>query len=103
MPTLRAAVVQAAPVPFDLDRSLAKALQYVDAAASQGAKLIVFPEAFLSGYPKLLDFGAVVGRRTVEGRVMFRRYFESAIDVPGPAVDAIGEIAREHDMYIVIG
>ena len=103
MPTLRAAVVQAAPVPFDLDRSLAKALEYIDAAASQGAELIVFPEAFLSGYPKLLDFGALVGRRTPEGRVMFRRYYESAIDVPGPVTAALGAACRERGVHLVIG
>jgi nitrilase len=103
MPTLRAAVVQAAPVPFDLDRSLGKALQYIDAAASEGAKLIVFPEAFLSGYPKLLDFGAVVGRRTAEGRVMFRRYFESAVDVPGPVTAALGAACRDRGVHLVIG
>src|ERR1051326_9011314 len=89
MPSIRAAVVQAAPVPFDLERSLAKAQQFIDAAAPQGAQLVVFPEAFLSGYPKLLDFGAVVGRRSADGRVMFRRYFESAVDVPGPVTDAL--------------
>lgn len=96
-------MVQAAPVPFDLDRSLAKAVQYIAAAASQGAKLVVFPEAFLSGYPKLLDFGAVVGRRTAEGRVMFRRYFESAIDVPGPVTEALGAACRDRGVHLVIG
>ena len=103
MSTVRAAVVQAAPAPFDLDRSLAIAIENIDAAASQGAEIIVFPEAFLSGYPKLLDFGATVGRRTLEGRTMFRRYFESAIDVPGPATEALGEACRKHGAHLVIG
>jgi nitrilase len=103
MRTVRAAVVQAAPVLFDADRSLAKALDRINAAASQGARLVVFPEAFLSGYPKLLDFGAVVGRRTEEGRVLFRRYFESAIDVPGPATEALGDLCRERGLHVVMG
>ena len=103
MRTIQAAVVQAAPAPFDLDRSLAKALEFIDAAASQGAELVVFPEAFLSGYPKLLDFGAVVGRRTAEGRVLFRRYYESAIDVPGPVTDALGAACRDRGVHLVMG
>lgn len=103
MPTIQAAVVQAAPAPFDLDRSLAKALEFIDAAASQGAELIVFPEAFLSGYPKLLDFGAVVGRRTAEGRALFRRYYESAIDVPGPATEVLAAACRDRGAHLVIG
>jgi nitrilase len=103
MPTIRAAVVQAAPVPFDCDRSLSKALEFIDAAASRSAQVVVFPEAFLSGYPKLLDFGAVVGKRTPEGRVLFRRYFESAIDVPGPVTDALGAACKDRGIHLVIG
>jgi len=72
-------------------------------AAAQGARLVVFPEAFVSSYPKGLDFGARVGGRTPEGRRMYRRYFDSAVDVPGPAVDALGDAAREHAVYLVIG
>ena len=95
--------MQASPVLFDADRSLAKALDRIDAAARDRAQLVVFPEAFLSGYPKLLDFGAVVGRRTPEGRTVFRRYFESAIDVPGPATDALGNLCRDRGVHLVIG
>ena len=100
---VRAAVIQAAPVPFDLDRSLTKALEQIDAAASQGAELIVFPEAFLAGYPKLLDFGAVVGRRTAEGRALFRRYWESAVEVPGPVTDTLSSACRDRGVHVVIG
>jgi len=103
MRTVRAAVVQAAPVMFDLDRSLEKACDRIRAAAREGAQLVVFPEAFLSGYPKLLDFGAVVGRRTPEGRALFRRYFESAIDVPGPVTQVLGGLCRELGLHLVMG
>ena len=99
----KAAVVQAAPVVFDRDATIARVHKLTADAASQGARLVVFPEAFVSAYPKGLDFGARVGGRTPEGRRMFRRYFESAVDVPGPSVDALGEIAREHSVHLVIG
>ncbi len=101
--TFRAAVIQAAPVVFDRDATVEKIRKLAHDAAAQGAKLAVFPEAFVSAYPKGLDFGARVGGRTPEGRAMFRRYYESSIDVPGPAVDAIGEIAKANSLYIVIG
>jgi nitrilase len=51
----RAAVIQAAPLAFDLEASVARAVQLIAEAAGQGAQLVVFPEAFLSGYPKGLD------------------------------------------------
>ena len=44
-----------------------------------------------------------MGNRTDEGRDWFRRYWESAVDVPGPVVDALGGIARENSLYLVIG
>jgi nitrilase len=101
--SFKAAVVQAAPVVFDRDATIERVRALTADAASRGARLVVFPEAFVSAYPKGLDFGARVGGRTPEGRRMFRRYFESSVEVPGAAVDAIGAIAREHAVYLVIG
>jgi len=59
------AVVQAAPVLFDVENSLKKAAKLVDEAAQKGSKLILFPEAFISAYPRGLSFGTVVGSRSV--------------------------------------
>ena len=91
---VQAAVVQAAPVAFHRERTLEKVRALTNDAARRGAKLVVFPEAFISAYPRGLSFGAVVGSRTPEGREDYRRYWESAVDVPGPAVDMLGEIGR---------
>ena len=79
--TVRVAVVQDCPVPFDLQATIAKAEQLAQKAASGGAQLVVFPEAFVSGYPKGLDFGARVGMRSPQGRDVFRRYYDSAIEL----------------------
>ena len=99
--SVKVAVVQAGSIAFDTSRSLEKALRYVEAA--EGAELIVFPEAFLGGYPKGMDFGAKLGMRTPEGRKWFRKYFESAIDVPGPETETMAEAARARGAWIVIG
>ena len=103
MSITRAAVVQAAPVAFDCEGTLERAARLVAEATAAGAQLVVFPEAFVSGYPKGADFGARVGSRTPEGREWFRRYHASAIDVPGPATERLGEIARERGVFLVIG
>jgi nitrilase len=97
------AVVQAAPVAFDLDRTLDKVRSLAAEAAGLGAQLALFPEAFVSAYPRGLDFGATVGDRSAQGREDFQRYWESSIDVPGPAVDSLDVIARENRIYLVIG
>src|SRR5262249_40894114 len=103
MELFRVAVVQAGSVAFNRERSVAKALDMIAQAGAGRAPLLVFPEAFLSGYPKGLDFGARVGMRTPEGRKWFRAYYECALDVPGPEAAALGAAAREHGVYLVIG
>lgn len=97
------AAVQAGSVAFDTPSTLTKLQRLVGDAASEGAELIVFPEAFVGGYPKGHDFGAVVGSRTEEGRDWFRRYWESAIDLPGPESDLIGASAEAHGVHLVVG
>ena len=103
MTAVRVAVVQAAPVGFDREETLEKVRVLAAEAAGQGARLIVFPEAFVAGYPRGLDFGVRVGSRTPEGRELFRRYWESGVDIPGPAVAALGEAARQAEAHLVIG
>jgi nitrilase len=101
--TKRVAVVQAAPVVFDCSATLAKVRELATEAAEGGARLVLFPEAFVSGYPRGISFGTVIGRRTQEGRDHFRRYWESSIDVPGPAVDELAALAAELAIHLVIG
>jgi nitrilase len=101
--TVRVAVVQSAPVSFDRDCTIAKVRTLTAQAAERGARLVVFPEAFVSAYPRGMTFGAVIGERSAEGREWYRRYWESSVDVPGPATDTLGEIARETDTHLVIG
>ncbi len=103
MSIVRASVVQAAPVAFDREGTLEKLRGLATDAAKDGAKLAVFPEAFVSAYPKGLDFGARIGMRFPEGREDFRRYFESSVEVPGPAVDFLGEVASENKLFLVVG
>jgi nitrilase len=101
--TVRVAVVQAAPVVFDTPRTLDKLRDLTADAARRGARLAVFPEAFVSAYPKGLGFGARLGMRSPEGRDEFRRYFDSAIDVPGPATEIIGAAGSDANLFLVAG
>jgi nitrilase len=103
MTKFTAAVVQAASVPFDSKSSTEKACKLIAEGAGMGAKLLVFPEAFISGYPKGLDFGARVGLRFPEGRSEFLRYWKGAIEVPGPETKMIGTAAKQNCVHVVIG
>src|SRR5260370_13636275 len=100
---VKGAVVQAAPIIFDTPRTVEKLVSLTRDAASQGADIVVFPEAFVGGYPKGLNFGARLGLRTDAGREDYRRYFESAIDLPGPESTVLSDTARDNSIHLVAG
>ena len=103
MTRIGVATVQAGSVLFDTPATLVKAERFIREAAEAGARLIVLPEAFLGEYPKGLDFGVTVGSRSAAGREEFRRYFESAVQVPGPETDRLAELATGLDSHLVVG
>jgi nitrilase len=99
----KVAVVQAGSILFDTPATLDKFAQLAGKASAGGATLAVFPEAFVGGYPKGMDFGARVGSRSDAGRDWFARYSASAITVPGPETEQMGDVARDCGMIIVVG
>ncbi len=103
MTQVTAAVVQDASVPFDAEATAARAAARIAEAAERGARLIVFPEAFVGTYPKGSNFEIAVGMRTAAGRDAFRRYSDGAIAVPGPVTERIGRAARAAKAHVVIG
>lgn len=100
---IKAAVIQASPVLFNRDSTVEKACTLIHEASSQGAQLILLPESFIPAYPRGLSFGAVVGRRSEQGRDLYKRYWENSVDVPGPVTDVLGEAARTANVYLGIG
>ena len=100
---VKVAAVQAAPVLFDREATVEKAVQLIDEAASEGSQLVLLPEAFIPAYPRGLSFGMVVGRRSSAGRDLWQRYWENSVDVPGPATEKLGEAAQRANAYVAIG
>ncbi len=93
-----AAAVQAAPVFLDLDATLEKVTRLVKEAAAGGAGLVVFPEAFVPGYP---DW---VWRSTPwSDQAWYERLYDEAVEVPGPATEALAAAARAASTYLSIG
>lgn len=95
----KAAVLQAGTIPWDTPATLEKLANFAKQAAANGAQLLVFPEAFIGGYPKGLDFGARLGQRTDAGRADFRRYYDSSLDT----LDPISAIAKEANIWLTGG
>ena len=100
---LKVAVVQAAPILFNREATVDKTCRLVAEAAQTGAKLVLFPEAFISVYPRGLTFGTVIGSRSPSGRRIWQRYWEESIDVPGPETEKLGAAAAKAGVYLAIG
>ncbi|MDF9867476.1 nitrilase [Bacilli bacterium PM5-3] len=100
---LKVAIIQAAPVLFDMEKTVAKVISLVKKAADQGAKLIVFPESFIPCYPRGMTFGFAVGSRTEEGREDWVRYNNNSFSADGKEAKLIGDIAKECGVYVSIG
>ena len=89
-PICKIAVVQAAPVMFDKDACVEKAVSLIREAAAHQAELIVFPELFIPCYPYGMTFGFTVGSRSAGGRKDWKRYYDNSILVPGPETERLG-------------
>ena len=101
--TFTAAVVQMASNPNDSLAPATAAADRLREAAAHGAKLVVFPEALIGGYPKGASFGAPIGMRKPEGRAAFARYHAAAIDLDGPEVALLSQACAETGAFAVVG
>ena len=101
--TITIAIIQTAPVLLDLSATVARVSEFVESAANREAKFVLFPEAFLGGYPRGLSFGCVVGDRSEEGRELWLRYSNSCPAVNGSELQQLGSIASEYDIWLAIG
>lgn len=98
------AAVQAAPVYLNLEKSLTRALELIAEAAKRRAQLVVFPEAWLPGYPAWLDTCrdvAVWDHQPV--KKLYSQLMAQSVTVPGRATEVLGEAARKHNLTLVMG
>jgi nitrilase len=101
--SVRVAVIQDSSVIMDKSGSMKKVEKLTKKAASEGAKIVLFPEAFIPTYPRGLYFGTKVGSRSDEGKTDFARYWDNSIAIPGQDIDALGKIAKKNEVYLIIG
>ena len=102
-PVVRVAVVQAEVAPT-LDGGLARTRELTEAAVTNGASLIVFPETWLPGYPIWLDVCRDVALwNHAPVKRVFARMAEQSVVVDGESGRAIAAIARDCNVTLVVG
>ncbi|MFZ4262912.1 carbon-nitrogen hydrolase family protein [Sphingobacterium sp. HJSM2_6] len=97
-PKFKAAAVQTSPVYFNVDATVAKVCSLIKEAADHGAKLIAFPEVFISAYPY---WNWIMS--PVEGSKWFKKLYLNSITTDGPEIDKIAQTAKDYDINVVIG
>jgi nitrilase len=99
--TFKAAVVQAAPVFLDRQATITKACDLIDEAGRNGARIVVFPEAFVPAYPDWV-WAVPPGEEGLLNR-LYARLVNESISVPSDATARLGDAARAAGVYVVVG
>src|SRR5688572_12006409 len=98
----RIAIVQHAPVFLDRAATLEKAVSALDEAADGGARLVVFPEAFVPGYPawiwRLRPGGDMALTEQLHAKLL-----ANAVDLAADDLAPLREAARRREVSVVCG
>ena len=100
---VKAACVQVEPVIIDLDATIEKMAGICSEAAGEGADLVVFPETFLPVYPSSRWARIFAGWDSAEAKALFSRLARESLELPSPAAERIGAIARENEVWLAVG
>jgi nitrilase len=98
--SVKAAAVQATPVFLDRDATVDKVCALIKQAAAEGAGLIVFPETFVPTYPDWVWRAPAWDGPFGE---LHERLLDQSVEVPGPATEAIGKVAKRAKAYVTVG
>ena len=97
------ACVQAEPAILDREATVDRVAELTAQARSRGAELVVFPEAFVPGYPSNRWVRHLAAGADPAARATFARLMRASVEVPGPASDRLGGIARDHGVWLAVG
>lgn len=100
---LRIAIAQKAPVFLNRAATTELVLSTIADAAAEGARLLVFPETFLPGYPMWVcrTDGAVFD--DADQKAAHAYYLEQAVEADGPELRSIAQCARDHGVLVYLG
>jgi len=98
---LKVGAVQAAPVFLDKNATIDRACTLIDEGAKAGASLLVFPEAFVSGYPDWVWTVPPAKKPLINE--LYSKLLESAVTIPDDSVNRLAKAAKDSRVYVTIG
>jgi nitrilase len=100
---LNVACIQAEPVILDREATIDRIAELAGDAAGRGAQLVLFPETFVPCYPSNRWVRLLAAGADEAARATFALLMRESVEVPGPACDRLGGIAREHGLWLAVG
>ena len=98
----KVAVIQIAPVILDRGKTLELAVEEVEKASAAGAELVIFPEAFIPGYPAWI-WRLRPGTDWGTNEDIHARLLDNAVDLSSGQLQPLYDAAREYNVTIVCG
>jgi nitrilase len=95
------ACAQAEPVLFDREATIGRIAEIAAEVAGKRAQLVLFPEAFIPAYPSNRWVRFLAGGQ--DSKSAYAKLARESLEVPGPDSDRLGEIAREHSLWLAVG
>jgi nitrilase len=99
---MKVAVIQKPPVLLDRDGTIARMLESIEEAVAQGAALLVFPEAYIPGYPtwiwRLKPGGDMALANEIHARLR-----QNAVCLLRGDLKPVQDAAKKHNLTIVVG
>ena len=99
--SFKVAAVQTTPVFMDKQAAIEKACEIINRASREGASLVVFPEAFISGYPDWVWVLPPAKKNLINS--LYREMLNNAVTIPDNSVEQLGRAAKESGVYVAIG
>jgi nitrilase len=98
---LKVAAAQLSPIFLNKEKTVDKACSAILEAGNNGAKLVVFPEAFISGYPDWVWL--IPNSKKAELDELYLDLVNNAVSIPDSATQKLCEAARQAKINVVIG
>lgn len=99
--TFKVAAVQATPVYLDREATIDKACDLIATAGNEGARLVVFPEAFIPAYPDWV--WTIPSREEGVLNELYAELLSNSVTIPGDATDRLCQAAKRANTYVVMG
>lgn len=99
--TIKVAAAQLSPVFLNKEKTIEKACNAILEAGKNGAKLIVFPEAYISGYPDWVWL--IPNSKGTDLNELYLKLVENAVSIPDDSTNKLCKAAKKANINVVIG